>query len=100
MKKPRLFKVGAFVISACARTTLGLLSPVVQLYRVIHHGTYLAQRWDGESGVNLYHYADEGRGFFVEVGIDDGRGQAVVLRSFSSSGPLQDYAHVVRLPGE
>ena len=46
-----------------------LLSPVVQLYWVLHHGSYLAQRWDDESGVNLYHCKDEGRGFFVEVGI-------------------------------
>jgi hypothetical protein len=75
-----------------------LLSPVVQLYWVLHHGTYLAQRWDGESGVNLYHCAGDGRGFFVEVGIDDGRGQAVVLRSFVSSVPLEDYAHGIRLP--
>jgi hypothetical protein len=75
-----------------------LLSPVVQLYWVLHRGTYLAQRWDDESGVNLYHCEDEGRGFFVEVGIDDGRGQAVVLRSFTSSVPLEDYAHGVRLP--
>lgn len=74
------------------------LSPVMQLYWVIHHGTYLAQRWDDESGVNLYHCADDGRGFFVEVGIDDGRGQAVVLRSFVSSEPLEDYAQSMRLP--
>jgi hypothetical protein len=69
----------------------------VQLYWVLHHGTYLAQRWDAESGVNLYHCAGAGRGFSVEVGIDDSRGQAVVLRSFVSSGPLEDYAHGVRL---
>jgi hypothetical protein len=73
-------------------------SPVMQLYWVIHHGTYLAQRWDDESGVNLYHCAGDERGFFVEVGIDDGRGQAVVLRSFVSSGPLEDYAQGLRLP--
>jgi hypothetical protein len=73
-------------------------SPVMQLYWVIHHGTYLAQRWDDESGVNLYHCAGDGRGFFVEVGIDDGRGQAVVLRSFISSEALEDYAQGVQLP--
>jgi len=56
---------------------------------VLHHGTYLAQRWDEESGAN-----------FVEVGIDDGRGQVVVLRSFVSSGPLEGYVHGVRLPEE
>jgi hypothetical protein len=59
---------------------------------------HLAQRWDDESAVNLQHCAGDGRGFFVEVGIDDGRGQAVVLRSCSGSGPLADYAHGVRLP--
>jgi len=76
-------------------------SPVMQLYWVIHHGTYLAQRWDDESGVNLYHCAGPDRcGFFVEVGIDDGRGQAVVLRSFIDAEPLEDYAHGVQLPGE
>lgn len=74
------------------------LSPVMQLYWVLHHGTFLANRWDDESGVNLYHCEDDGRGFFVEVGIDDGRGQAVVLRSFVNNGPLEDYAHGVRLP--
>ncbi len=78
--------------------TFRLLSPTVQLYWVLRHGTFLAQRWEDDGGVNLYHCADEGRGFFVEVGIDDGRGQAVVLRSFVSSGPLEDYARGVRLP--
>jgi hypothetical protein len=37
------------------------------------------------------------RGFFVEVGIDDGWGQAVVLRSFVNRVPLENYAHGVRL---
>jgi hypothetical protein len=59
---------------------------------------HLAQRWDDKSCVNLYHCEDDGRGFFVEVGIDDDWGQAVVLRSFVSSGPLEKYAHGVRLP--
>jgi hypothetical protein len=76
------------------------LSPVMQLYWVIHHGTFLANRWEQESGVNLYHCAGDGRGFFVEVGIDDGRGQAIVLRSFIDSEPLEDYAHRVQLPRE
>jgi len=74
------------------------LSPVVQLLWVIKRGTYLAHRWEDDGGVNLYHCAGDGRGFFVEVGIDDGRGQAVVLRSFVSSGPLEDYAQGMRLP--
>jgi hypothetical protein len=78
-----------------------LLSPVVQLYWVLKHGTFLAQRWEADDdGINLYHCADEGRGFFVEVGVDDGQEQAVVLRCFVSSVPLEDYAHGVQLPGE
>lgn len=66
---------------------------------MLHHGTYLAQRWEGaEEGVNLYHCADEGRRFFVEVGMAEGQTQALVLRSFRSSVPLADYAHYVQLP--
>ena len=73
--------------------------PLVQLYWVLRHGTFLAQRWEaGDEGVNLYHCADEGRGFFVEVGVDEGQQQPVVLRSFVSSVPLEDYSHYVRLP--
>ncbi|MVN75179.1 hypothetical protein GO988_02465 [Hymenobacter sp. HMF4947] len=52
----------------------------------------------GEKAQTFYHLPDDGRGFFVEVGIDEERGQAVVLRSFRSSVPLEDYAHGVRLP--
>jgi len=50
-----------------------LLSPVPQLEWVLQHGTFLAQRWEADDdGVNLYHCPGEGRGFFVEVGIDGG----------------------------
>ena len=73
--------------------------PLVQLYWVLRHGTFLAQRWEaGDEGVNLYHCTEEGRGFFVEVGMDEGQEQPVVLRSFVSSVPLEDYSHYVRLP--
>ena len=76
-----------------------LLSPVMQLYWVLKHGTFLAQRWEADDeGVNLYHCAEEGRGFFVEVGVAEDGGQAIVLRSFVSSVPLEDYSHYVRLP--
>jgi hypothetical protein len=77
------------------------LSSVMQLYWVLKHGTFLAQRWEADDdGINLYHCADEGRGFFVEVGVDDDQEQPVVLRSFVSSVPLEDYAHGVHLPGD
>ena len=56
-----------------------LLSPVVQLYWVIKYGTYLTQRWDDESGVNLSHCADVGR-------------------SFVNNGPLEDYSQGMQLP--
>jgi hypothetical protein len=75
-----------------------LLLPRVQLYYALTRGTYLARRLDSECGISLYHCEDEGRGFFVEVGIDDGRGQAVVVRSFVSSGPLEEYTQGVQLP--
>ncbi|MVN74756.1 hypothetical protein GO988_00285 [Hymenobacter sp. HMF4947] len=50
-----------------------LLSPDVQLHFALDKSTFLANRWEDEGGVNLYHLADEGRGFFVEVGIDEQR---------------------------
>ncbi|GAB3637262.1 hypothetical protein GCM10027422_28520 [Hymenobacter arcticus] len=76
-----------------------LLSPVVQLHWVLQHGTFLANRWEADDdGVNLYHCADECRGFFVEVGVDYGQEQPIVLRSFVSSVPLEDYSYWIELP--
>ncbi|MGI4835953.1 MAG: hypothetical protein ACRYFK_21070 [Janthinobacterium lividum] len=75
-----------------------LLSPVGQLYWVLKHGELRAQRVAEGRGINLYHCADEGRGFFVEVGTDEADERFVVLRSFVNSGPLEAYAHYVRLP--
>ena len=72
-----------------------LLSPVVQLYWVLQHGTFLTQRGKNEGGVNFYHCGGDGRGFFVEVDIEDEK--PAVLRSFVSAGPLADHAHGVRL---
>ena len=74
------------------------LSPRAQLLVGLTEGTFLAQRWEDEGGVNLYHLPDGGRGFFVEVVIDREQERFVVLRSFSSSIPLADYAHYVQLP--
>jgi hypothetical protein len=65
---------------------------------VFDTGTFLAQRWEEQGGINLYHCADEGRGFFVEVGYDVSQHAAMVLRNFVSSVPLEAYAHWVRLP--
>lgn len=70
---------------------------MVQLYWVFQYGTFLANRWEQEGGVNLYHLADEGRGFFVEVGIDEEQ-RPVLLRSFVSAEPLADFVLGVTLP--
>ena len=75
-----------------------LFIPRAQLLYVITAGIYLAQRCVNERGVNLYHLPDEGHGFFAEVGYDATIQEAVVLRSFVSSGPLEDYASYIHLP--
>ncbi|RZK33385.1 MAG: hypothetical protein EOO61_15415 [Hymenobacter sp.] len=72
-----------------------MCSPFVQLYFVLKYGTYLAQRWE-ETPVDLYHMPGDGSGFFVEVGTE--YEQPLVLRSFVSSMPLEDYSHYVELP--
>ena len=75
-----------------------LLSPEVQLRYVFVRGTYLARRWEKERSISLYHLADKGRGFFVEVGFDEGTHTATVLQSFINSVPLEKYVHYVQLP--
>lgn len=74
------------------------LIPRAQLLHTLTAGTYLAQRIQEVRGVNLYHLSDKGRGFFVELGVEKATRATVVLRSFVSSGPLEEYAHGVRLP--
>jgi hypothetical protein len=76
-----------------------LLSPLIEFYWVLKHDTFLAQRWIADDeGVNLYHVGGTGKGFFVEVCVDNGNGRSVVLRSFVSEVPLEDYSHYIRLP--
>jgi hypothetical protein len=67
-----------------------------QLLIVLSEGVFLAQRMGLDGGANLYHLSNGGRGFFVVVGINDGRGRAVVLGSFSDSEALADYAYRLR----
>ena len=88
--------VGAFYFAAMSLYYFNLLSPEVQLRYTLNRGTYLASRWEEKSGVNLYHVPGERGGFFVELGIE--QGQLVVMRSFTSSVPLEDYTHGVQLP--
>ncbi len=76
-----------------------LLTPRVQMQWVLACSTYLAQRWEeAAGGVNLYHLLDVGRSFFAEVGVDDAQKCFVVLRSFSNTVPLGNYAHGLQLP--
>lgn len=72
------------------------LSPPVRVLYALERGTYLASCWEAEDGVNLYHLPSEQGGHSVELDIREER--AVVLRSFTSSVPLEDYAHRARLP--
>ena len=74
------------------------LSSVAQLYWTLKHGTYLAQRWSEAGGINLYHCADGGRGYFVEVGHNDGKGFATLLRSFVTTDLLEAYSQEMLLP--
>ncbi|RZJ92071.1 MAG: hypothetical protein EOO60_07350 [Hymenobacter sp.] len=72
----------------------------MQRYFVLKYGTYLAQRLEADDqGVSLYHMAEQGgRGYFVEVGAADDQGPVLVLRSFVSSVPLEDYSYWMELP--
>lgn len=82
------------------RYTFTLMPATFQLTWVLAKGTYLARRGEEEGAVSLYYLPDEGRGFFVEVGYDAGQQGALVVRSFPSNGPLEEYAQQVRLPAE
>jgi hypothetical protein len=77
-----------------------LLAPLLQLARVLKHGTYLAQYPGGKGRVNLYHLADESRGFFVEVWYNEVTQEAEVVRSFVTSEPLAEYVRRVQLPAD
>ena len=77
---------------------LQLLRSRAQLLYAVTQSTYLAQCCHGSSIVSLYHLPDEGRNFFAETGFDAVRNCFIMLRSFSSSVPLEDYAHYVELP--
>jgi len=81
-----------------------LFAPLLQLARVLKYGTYLAQYAGQKGRVNLYHLANEGRGYFIEVRYNEVTQEAEVGRSFASSGPLAEYvrshAQTIVLHGE
>jgi hypothetical protein len=74
------------------------MPPAFQLTWVLSKGTHLTQCHEQEEAIALYYLPDGGRGFFVEVGVDKAQQKARVVRTFSSSEPLEKYAHGVRLP--
>ena len=81
--------------------TFQRLSPAMQLYRVLKQGTFLLnRRWEGQVNafLYLYHLPDEGRGLFVELGVDEEQDCFFVVGSFSDSEALTDYVHQVQLP--
>jgi hypothetical protein len=62
------------------------------LYNSIGHSSIISFQLSDRRQLmasTLHHYADKGRGFFVEVGVDYAQEQPVVLRSFVSSVPLE-----------
>lgn len=69
-----------------------LLTPRMQLLHLLTNSTLLASRqYDGRT-IMLYCLTDEGQRHFAEVGYDTRSQETVVLRSFVSSEPLEDYA--------
>ncbi len=79
-------------------TQFRLMLPAAQLAWVLAKGTHLAQRWHYQSGVNLYYLPDGARGFFAEVALDEAQSCFVVLRSFTSAAPLEEYTLSIELP--
>ena len=65
-----------------------------QLPLVWVEGTFIARRWEEEDGVSLYHMDG---GFFCEVYLNSESLEILRVRTFTSSGPLEDYACYVRL---
>lgn len=60
------------------------------------HGSYLASRFDGVAGFNLYPCPDEGRGFIIEVGLTENK--PLVVRNFAHSEALIAYTPSFWLP--
>jgi hypothetical protein len=66
-----------------------------QLVAIFDIGTFLAQRWEEEDGINLYHLPG---GVFVEIYYDTHVNQIVQLRRFTSAAPLENYTLSIELP--
>lgn len=73
------------------------LDPRSQVTIALLRGLRLARRIGPNGAVNLYHIADIGRGFFVEVGHDEQQCRAVVRNSFRDYQPLDPYTDMMYL---
>lgn len=82
-------------LASVTRYEFNLLPYERQFVTVLDDGDFLATRWEEEDAVNLYHLPG---GVFVELYYDTHANAIVRLRSFTSAGPLADYAAGVRLP--
>ncbi|MGI4872450.1 MAG: hypothetical protein ACRYFX_14885 [Janthinobacterium lividum] len=69
-----------------------------QLQLVFLHGTFVANRWEGNEGVNLYYLDGPGTGFWVELYYAPAENAIVRVRSFRSAEPLGEYVAGVELP--
>jgi hypothetical protein len=74
------------------------LQPDDKVALVVAAGTHLAKRRQNQRDVHLYFLPNAGVGFFVEVSYEPVLESIMVLRSFTETAPLVDYAHHVRLP--
>ena len=99
-QRSRLDKKDNVSLSSMTRYAFHLLSSEQQLNYVFIHGTFLTSRQEPgkETETILYHVADKGRGFFVELGVDAEQTYFFVLQSFIASEPLEAYTQGVRLP--
>jgi hypothetical protein len=68
-----------------------------QLVAIFTLGTFLAHRVVDEGDINLYHLPGD---FFVEVYYNIYTGRVVLLRSFTSATPLENYTLSIELPEE
>lgn len=75
-----------------------LLPQASQFTWVMHHGTYLAHRWEGVNSISLFHLPLGGAGFYAEIGVSKKQDAFVLLRSFDSQELLDEYIVHVQLP--
>jgi hypothetical protein len=74
------------------------LSQEHRLHLALLHGTFLAQRREGDGNVNLYYLRGPGKGLFIEVYYEPADIDIVCVHGFTRSEPLEKYTVRVQLP--